>query len=244
MIVFKRTSLWLSLMLIVLLAACGTKSCGSEKPVNSEMPSDVITGGEAPTEEVVLFEPEAGTMTKWWDGSTIVWIPAGEFAMGQDEPEENNHSPAHTVGVDGFWIQQTEVTNRMYAQCVASGVCQPPNLTGFEVDHYNNPDFTNHPVANVEWEDARTYCDWIGGALPNEAQWEWAARGETGALYPWGEAEPNCSRLNYQDCATPTFTMPVNSYPLGMSPFHLADMAGNDPTGFRQLVDKAKAALA
>ena len=191
-------------------------------------PTEAPTLPPEPTPTAVLtFELPDGTPISWWDGSTIVYIPGGEFVMGDREATEGDNIPAHTVTVDGFWIHQAEVTNRMYAQCVAAGVCQPPTPDPTYPNHYPQAEYANHPVASVTWQGAVDYCTWIGGRLLSEAEWEWAARGETGAPYPWGEQEPNCSRLNVLGCTPLGITTQAGSYPLGLSPFNAADMAGN-----------------
>ncbi|MBK8616362.1 MAG: formylglycine-generating enzyme family protein [Anaerolineales bacterium] len=97
--------------------------------------------------------------------------------------------------MDGYWMQQTEVTNRMFAQCVAVGSCSTPTqeLGGLV---YSNPQFANHPVVGVTWDQAQAYCTWAQGSLPTEAQWEKAARGIEGNIYPWGIESPACELLN------------------------------------------------
>ncbi len=147
--------------------------------------------------------------------------------MGDPQAQEGDNIPAHQVSLDGFWMHQSEVTNRMYAQCVAAGVCSPPVSPPGMPSRFNDTRYQNHPVVNVTWQDAANYCEWIGGALLTEAEWEWAARGDTGHPYPWGDEDPSCSRLNFANCSLPSFTAPVLSYPLGLSPFNAADMAGN-----------------
>ena len=180
-----------------------------------------------PETENLAIEPPPGTLMSWWDGSTIAYIPQSEFIMGDPEATEGDNIPAHTVSVDGFWIQQTEVTNRMYAQCVAAGVCQAPTPDPSYPDHYTQALYANHPVASPTWQEAVDYCTWIGGKLPSEAEWELTARGDTSNPYPWGVQAPNCSRLNFFSCIPQFSTTLVGSYPLGLSPFNAADMAGN-----------------
>jgi len=181
-----------------------------------------------PTEElVVLGEPEAGSRMLWTDNSFVVYVPAGEFAMGKDETETSDHSPVHSVTLDGYWIHQTEVTNSMYALCVSLGVCTPPTHETGKPNWYIDAEYANAPVVEVNWDQAETYCEWIDARLPTEAEWEKAARGTDGASYPWGEAEPTCNLLNFEDCLAKPAPEIIRSYPLGASPFKLADMAGN-----------------
>ena len=81
------------------------------------------------------------------------------------------------------------------------------------------------PVVGVRWDQAENYCHSIGGFLPTEAQWEKTARGPDGNLYPWGNTEPNCELLNFNECLGDT--SPVIDYPAGASPYEVLDMAGN-----------------
>jgi formylglycine-generating enzyme required for sulfatase activity len=118
-----------------------------------------------------------------------------------------------------FWIDQTEVTNAQYAHCVNAGKCTRPINT----DHFNNSDYTNHPVVYVNWDQAKAYCLWAGRELPTEAQWEKAARGTGAFTYPWGEGI-DCSRANYLGCKNDT--TPAGSHESGKSPYGAYDMAG------------------
>jgi hypothetical protein len=156
----------------------------------------------------------------WLDASTLVYVPAGDFTMGTGVGD----APEHALTLAAYWIQQTKVTNRMYAQCVSTGACVPPaQELGGPV--YSNPDFVNHPVVGVTWDQAQTYCGWVQGRLPTEAEWEKSARGTTGNSYPWGIADPNCDLLNSGYCLG--HTTDVTAYEDGTSQFGALDMAGN-----------------
>ncbi|KAF0108042.1 MAG: hypothetical protein FD146_1340 [Anaerolineaceae bacterium] len=180
-----------------------------------------------PVENAPSFDLPDGTLIHWWDGSDFVYVPPGEFSMGDADAASGDNVPAHTVGLPGFWIQQTEVTNRMYAQCVSLGICEAPAQQAQTPDWFADAEYASHPVVNVTWENARTYCEWISARLPSEAEWELAARGTPGQPYPWGDETPSCQRSNYAGCLDPGETMPVNSYPDGLSPYAAADMTGN-----------------
>ncbi len=169
---------------------------------------------------VQLGGPTAGTVMSWMDGSSLVYVPAGQFNMGASGLD----NPSHTVSLSSYWISRTKITNRMYALCVGVGVCAPPATTGAGIV-YSNPTFADHPVVGVTWEQAGTYCGWAGGRLPTEAEWEKAARGPGGQTYPWGNEQPSCDLLNYAGCVNSTSS--VISYPASASPYLALDMAGN-----------------
>jgi formylglycine-generating enzyme required for sulfatase activity len=127
-----------------------------------------------------------------------------------------------------FWIDQTEVTNAMYAKCVADGgACQEPTNTSSYThsSYYGNSEFDNYPVLYVDWNMANTYCSWAERRLPTEAEWEKAARGTDARTYPWGEGI-DCDKANYNGSCVGD-TSPVKSYPNGVSPYEAYDMAGN-----------------
>jgi formylglycine-generating enzyme required for sulfatase activity len=165
------------------------------------------------------------TMISEKDGMVLVFVPAGEFKMGSDTGNADE-KPVHQVYLDAFWIDQTEVTNAMYARCVADGGCTPPSSprSSTRSSYYGNSEFDDYPVIYVNWNQANVYCDWAGRSLPTEAQWEKAARGTDGRRYPWGESI-SCNQANYRNCAGDTTK--VGSYLDGVSPYGMYDMAGN-----------------
>ena len=171
-------------------------------------------------------------MVDYW-----VTIPGGEFLMGSSDEQIaiaeqlcsycdfSNEQHQHWVDLPEYQIGRYEVTNKQYNQCLRVRVC-----IGRIV-----PDNLDHPVVNVNWRAAKTYCEWVGGRLPTEAEWEKAASWDDGAktkrTYPWGESI-DCTRANYYDkdgggarCVGDT--KPVNSYESGKSPYGLYNMAGN-----------------
>jgi formylglycine-generating enzyme required for sulfatase activity len=156
-------------------------------------------------------------------------VPAGEFTMGSANGNSDER-PVHPVYLDAFYMDMYEVTNAAYRACFSAGVCTPPHDTSSATrsSYYGNSQYDNYPVINVDWNQANTYCEWRGGSLPTEAQWEKAARGTDGRTYPWGEGI-SCSQANYwgQNGGCVGDTTEVGSYESGKSPYGIYDLAGN-----------------
>lgn len=147
--------------------------------------------------------------------------------------------PQHEVTLDGYYIDQYEVTNRRYQACVAEGVCTLPRRVSSVTrnTYYDNPTYADYPVIQIRWAQAVEFCEWEGKRLPTEAEWEKAARGEEDTRnYPWGDDDPTCDHVNgriwdaeagnwNRSCVGDTSR--VGSYPMGVSPYGVHDMAGN-----------------
>jgi len=160
------------------------------------------------------------------DGMVLVHVPAGEFLMGDNEGQ-NDTRPQHKVYLDAFWIDYIEVTNAMYARCVSAGVCIEPGKKSSQKrqNYYGNTAYAAYPVINVDWYQAQTYCQWAERRLPTEVEWEKAACGTDGRIYPWGnEFDPQ--KVNTVEGGIGDTTA-VGSYPAGSSPYGALDMAGN-----------------
>ena len=124
--------------------------------------------------------------------------------------------------VKSFQLAKTEVTNKQYKACVEAGACTPPSS-------YEGGD--DQPVVNVDWNQAKAFSEWVGGRLPSEAEWEYAARsGGKERKYPWGDEEPSCERAVMNQggngCGR-NATWPVCSKTAGNTSQGLCDMAGN-----------------
>lgn len=205
---------------------------------SSLRPTDAPTWTPEPTLTSVPAEEMVSP-----DQMMLVFIPAGEFKMGSsraDDPQAfDEELPQHIVYLGDFWIDKTEVTNAQYAMCVASGNCTPPanNYSSTRESYYNNSQYADYPVVFVSWSQAAAYCSWAGRRLPTEAEWEKAARGSDGRVYPWGNTfdgtlanscDANCNlpwKGQYDDGYVET--APVGAYPNGASVYGILDMAGN-----------------
>jgi formylglycine-generating enzyme required for sulfatase activity len=161
----------------------------------------------------------------------MAYIPAGIVTLGSNVDYEFAR-PINSVSLEAFYIDQTEVTNSMYASCVAAGRCKAPyDLSSNTIqEYYGNPQYAKFPVSQVTWQDAVSYCTWVGARLPTEAEWEKAARGGVnGKVYPWGDETPVCTRgagngAQFSACNNAN-TAPVASF--GMNAYGIYDMTGN-----------------
>lgn len=162
----------------------------------------------------------------------MILIPAGYFQMGCSSSNDwcgDDEKPLHTVYLYDYAIDKYEVTNARYKACVDTGGCSPPHETGSasRSSYYDNPDFSNYPVIHVDWSQTKALCELEGKRLPAEAEWEKAARGPGDTrIYPWGNAEHNCTLSNSNLCVGDTSE--VGSYTPSC-----VDSAACDGVGFR-----------
>ena len=171
----------------------------------------------------------AAPASKELDSVPMVTIPAGEFLMGNPEGKGRaDEWPQRSVYLDAFAIDQVEVTNERYLAFVATtGHRNPPNPYGTG-PLQSAKGIEQLPVVQTTWYDAKAYCSWAKKRLPTEAEWEKAARGTDGRLFPWGNEPATPKRANFdREWEDEKTLYPVGSFPDGDSPYGVKDMAGN-----------------
>ncbi|MGB0384855.1 MAG: SUMF1/EgtB/PvdO family nonheme iron enzyme [Ardenticatenaceae bacterium] len=174
------------------------------------------------------FGPEFIYPIETWPGKSYLGvnlismqrIEAGEFTLGIQ-----GSATERLVSLEAFSIDQYEVTNRLYKQCVDDGKCPVPQNT----PQYANPDKTNHPVTWITFEQAKEYCAYVGKQLPTEDQWEAAARGSDQRIYPWDNEPPTRNQANFNEFYTGTLEViwSIPPHEEHVSPYGLHHMAGN-----------------
>jgi len=161
------------------------------------------------------------------DGSVLVYVPPGEFEMGDGEDSD---CPKHRVWLDGYYIGIYAVSNAQYKRFVDDTGHRAPDKGDWGTAVWQGRSFpaakADHPVVCVSWDDAQAYAKWAGLSLPTEAQWEKAARGPRNWKYPWGDAwdGERCRHGGNRGLET---TCAVYGYPRGVSGYGCYNMSGN-----------------
>jgi len=263
---------------VVSLTGCGrsepelssTVEEGPAEPVRGQRPTERVSPAPNVNPNAVVWrtpeppaEPQAGDV---WadprDGMELVYVSAGEFTLGSsaaeidawlsEHPEAErswfeDEQPQCRVNLPAYWIGRTEVTNGQYLRFVSATGHNTPEHWASGRPPAGLEDF---PVVYVSWEDARAYCAWAGGRLPTELEWEKAARGADGRIFPWGNEWDRAKCRNFQGITGRSYASSsewlsafevwltghdllregpaaVGSYPSGASPYGCQDMAGN-----------------
>jgi formylglycine-generating enzyme required for sulfatase activity len=240
---------------------------GSQPPVVNLTftPTTFVPSIQSSPSPLSSTPPPCTTIGQTWvrpaDRSSLVCVPGGSFEIGLKTCDFNgcqNEVKGGTVTLEAFWIDRTEVTNAMFGLFVnqtgfvtgaeRAGASEVYGITtpvpGADWLHPQGPassisGLDSYPVVQMSYFAAAAYCAWAGGSLPTEAQWEKAARGGDGRLFPWGDQMPNETLLNAADSNLPVpwaqkdqndgyrYTAPVGSFLAGESPYGAEDMAGN-----------------
>jgi len=240
----------LTILFLTLIYGCGSSS---PTPIKSN-PTVVQVLTSAP---IVIPAPQLGdTRISEIDRMQLIYIPAGNFLMGNDNGA-TYEKPEHSVYLDGYWIDKTEVTNAMFVKFITemgNTKAYPELNDSFQLINYYSEShihkigdgwqidegYENHPVTLVNWYGADSYCSWAGRRLPSEAEWEKSARGIDGRVYPWGNTF-DCHNGNFDDetqidaytvpggpsCDGYQKTAPVGNFSTGASPYGVLDMSGN-----------------
>jgi formylglycine-generating enzyme required for sulfatase activity len=234
----------LVLLVIILIAGC------------NEMPPE-LSPTMTPTIQSHIEGPAIVENIRASDGMVQLHIPGGTFLQGSSEEDVEagielckehyapcnrwfyeQEFPQHEVTLSPFMIDLHEITNGQFQLCVKAGVCNEPLECRKGDPTYKDPDKADHPVVCVSWEDASSYCEWAGGRLPTEAEWEFASRGIAGAAFPWGDefvgenlnyCDQNCDQNHADsdwDDGYPK-SAPVGSYPAGISWAGVSGLGGN-----------------
>ena len=242
-------------ILLIITYLIGKASATPAEHFPTEAPATVVLATTISTENPFTPTPTldiGSTMLSEKDGTVQVYVPAGEFEMGSEQYDDEK--PIHTVYLDAYWIDETEVTNEMFVKFVndteyvtdaeqegKSYVYEDGSWTQKSGANWQHPlgidgsisALMEHPVVHVSWNDASAYCEWADRRLPTEAEWEKAARGGLeGKQYPWGDDTPVCeygaingAKFDDNENCNDTGTEPVGSYaPNG---YGVYDMSGN-----------------
>lgn len=250
-----RNRSFVLLVFVILLSACnGSETSSSSDELNgSTNTSQMVNFDTIPSVESTLplashsaTTQLGSTQISLVDNMKMVYVSAGEFLMGSSDDDrlaDEDEKPQRLVYLSGYWIDQTEVTHSMYAAFLnTEGNQFEGGDTWLDADDpavrlkYLDgqwkpiPGYEDHPVVEVTWFGARAYCKWVGRRLPTEAEWEKAARGTDGRIYPWGEGNPgvvqvSCNQANVSGCSRDT--MSVGSYSTIKSPYGAFDTSGN-----------------
>jgi formylglycine-generating enzyme required for sulfatase activity len=213
--------------------------CGDDAVSHRDAPTDAGLADTALADAVPDATPPLVDFGTGPD-SPYAALPAGCFTMGS--PTLTGSQPQHEVCVGAFALGKAEVTNGEYAACVAAGACTPAHFDdggcyawdgemwrlGAVEAALRAPD---HPAVCVDWQQAADYAAHVGGRLPTESEWEYAAQsGGQGTIYPWGDTPPDCTLAVFSSVdgrCEASGTTPPCSRPDGRTQQNVCDLAGN-----------------
>lgn len=228
----NRIALLFFLVCVSTLIACGDDSAPSPQPTatvpifalptNTPVPppSTPTSRALAPTQPGITPLPGSDL------DSPMISVAGGIFGMGSDTGSADS-GPPHQLAVGAFALDTFEVTNADFRKFADASDYRTDAERNGSSDNWLTyaRDKANHPVVKVSWNDARAFCEWAGKRLPTEAEWEFAARGQKGVIFPWGdEFDPQKANVKLSGLRG---TTAVGSFPAGASPFGVQDMAGN-----------------
>ena len=210
-------ALLLAIILTVLII-WRVRSKGAQPTTNSAVAQPSVQPSLATTPQPAPSPPASASIEP---PEGMVYVPGGTFEMGRNDGFEEER-PAHKVTVPPFFIDRTEVTNAQYQEFVKATGRRPPS--DWRNGRYADGD-DRLPVINVSWYDANEYAQWASKRLPREEEWEFAARGTDGRLYPWGQ-QWNQVLANTKESNNDR-VVEVGHYSAGASPYGVLDMCGN-----------------
>jgi len=214
----------MSAVLWMVLLACNNTNNGAPISLDKDTPSDTETEMSCD-----ISDPPSGEAVGSIDcDDGRCEVESGPFWMG-DVNGYPDACPMRQVTLSDYSIDQYEVTHAKWQSCVDAGVCPEPKEHCWSMMLEEGLNSDNMPVTCVTWQEAADYCEWADGRLPTEAEWEKAARGTSGAEWPWGSTPPDCNLANYRFSSTYCFSgvIEVGHYTNQMSPYGLYDMVGN-----------------
>ncbi len=225
------------------IPAVSTAAPSPAVSVSTALPAASTAAAASPVLSTAALRDAANAASA---GIEWIAIASGTFMMGvaNSTGEFRDAQPAHLVTIKPFKMAKTEVTNKQYKACVEAGACAPPHYADKTCWVWNGKQWIrgvvgaefqadSQPVVCVDWRQAAQFSAWVGGRLPSEAEWEYAARSQGQDYdYPWGNERATCERAIIDD---PPFglgcgrraTWPVCSKPKGNSKQGLCDLAGN-----------------
>jgi formylglycine-generating enzyme required for sulfatase activity len=164
------------------------------------------------------------TASARYQNLSMAVVPAGEFTMGSTTGDADEQ-PVHKVYVNAFLMDKYQVSVGHYARFLDATHYEVPA----EWSIMNRPQHQSRPIVNVDWGDADAYCTWAGKRLPTEAEYEKAARGTDGRIYPWGNEPPTQfhATSGKEVWSNHSAVTPVGTLEEGKSPYGVYDMAGN-----------------